>query len=83
MKSVAVFFLCFMSLRAMTQENGITENESSKKEKKEIQPTWIFQSPRLINANTVQPLPKHVLEFKVVHNFGDLAGNRNFVEEKV
>jgi hypothetical protein len=75
MRSVAVFALCCIALQAMTQENGITKNDSSRTENKEIQPTWIFYSPRLINANTVQPLPRHVLEFKVVHNFGDLAGS--------
>jgi hypothetical protein len=74
MRYVAVLILCCVALQAVAQENGNLETESSAQKKKEIQPTWIFQSPRLINANTVQTLPKHVLEFKVVHNFGDAAG---------
>lgn len=36
---------------------------------------WIFSSPRLINANTVELLSKGILEFKVTHNFGDIAGD--------
>jgi hypothetical protein len=35
---------------------------------------WIFSSPKLINANTVEMTPKGILEFKVTHNFGDIAG---------
>ncbi len=44
-------------------------------EKKEVSYVWLFSSPRLINANTVELIPKHVLEFKVTHNFGDIAGD--------
>ena len=36
---------------------------------------WIFSSPKLINANTVEMTPKGILEFKVTHNFGDIAGD--------
>lgn len=36
---------------------------------------WIFSSPRLINANTVEMVPRGILEFKVTHNFGDIAGD--------
>lgn len=42
---------------------------------KEISYVWIFSSPKLINANTVEMTPRHVLEFKVTHNFGDIAGD--------
>ncbi|RYG52584.1 MAG: hypothetical protein EOO01_06325 [Chitinophagaceae bacterium] len=43
--------------------------------KKEVSYIWVFSSPRLINANTVELVPKHVLEFKVTHNFGDIGGS--------
>ena len=36
--------------------------------------TKVFYSQKLINANTVEVLRKGILEFKVVHNFGDIAG---------
>ena len=41
---------------------------------KEPDYVWIFSSPKLINANTVEMTPKGILEFKVTHNFGDIAG---------
>ncbi|HRI23722.1 MAG TPA: DUF5777 family beta-barrel protein [Ferruginibacter sp.] len=34
----------------------------------------VFMSHRLINANTTEMLTKGHLEFKVVHNFGDIGG---------
>lgn len=34
----------------------------------------VFQYHRLINANTTEIIPRGRLEFKVVHNFGDIAG---------
>lgn len=42
---------------------------------KEVSYIWVFSAPKLINANTVEMIPKHVLEFKVTHNFGDIAGD--------
>ncbi len=36
--------------------------------------TPVFYSQKLINSNTVEVLHKGLLEFKVVHNFGDAAG---------
>ncbi|MGC4100695.1 DUF5777 family beta-barrel protein [Ferruginibacter sp.] len=38
-------------------------------------PTKVFYSQKLINANTVEVLHKGILEFKVVHNFGDASGS--------
>jgi len=37
-------------------------------------PVAVFLSQRLINANTTEMLKKGHLEFKVVHNFGDIGG---------
>ncbi|MBL7703107.1 MAG: hypothetical protein JNM14_12715 [Ferruginibacter sp.] len=37
-------------------------------------PVKVFMAQRLINANTVEMLQKGHLEFKVVHNFGDIGG---------
>jgi hypothetical protein len=41
--------------------------------------TPVFYSQKLINANTVEVLHKGILEFKVVHNFGDAAGTNGGV----
>lgn len=37
-------------------------------------PVWVFASPKLINARTVELVPKGTLEFSVTHNFGDIGG---------
>ena len=42
---------------------------------------WIFSSPKLINANTVEVLPPGILEFKVTHNFGDIAGDDGGIDK--
>ena len=39
-------------------------------------PWKIFQSDRLINANTTESVGKGKMEFKVTHNFEDIAGSR-------
>ncbi len=36
----------------------------------------IFTSQKLINANTVEVMHKGAMEFKVIHNFYDIAGSR-------
>ncbi|MCW3116499.1 MAG: hypothetical protein JWM28_581 [Chitinophagaceae bacterium] len=35
----------------------------------------VFHSQKLINANTVEVLPKGIMEFRVAHAFGDIAGH--------
>jgi len=35
----------------------------------------VFFSQKLINANTVEVLPKGIMEFRVSHAFGDIAGH--------
>ncbi len=44
------------------------------------QPTKVFYSQRLINANTVEVLSKGIMEFKVIHNFGDIAGDAGGIQ---
>jgi hypothetical protein len=41
----------------------------------EQQALKVFYGQRLINANTVEVLRKGVMEFRVAHNFSDIAGN--------
>lgn len=41
----------------------------------EKKPVEIFVSQKVINANTTQTVPKGKTEFKVTHNFGDIAGD--------
>ncbi len=43
-------------------------------------PTKIFYSQKLINSNTVEMLKKGHMEFRVLHNFGDVAGVRGGIK---
>lgn len=38
-------------------------------------PVEIFSSQKVINANSTEVVPKGKMEFKVMHNFGDIAGS--------
>ena len=62
--------LLILSLQAASQDTTSTPQKNTKPDY-----IWIFSSPRLINANTVELLSKGILEFKVTHNFGDIAGD--------
>ena len=62
--------LLLLSLQAASQDTTSTPQKNTKPDY-----IWIFSSPRLINANTVELLSKGILEFKVTHNFGDIAGD--------
>ena len=62
--------LLILSLQAASQDTTSTPQKNT-----EPDYIWIFSSPRLINANTVELLSKGILEFKVTHNFGDIAGD--------
>lgn len=41
----------------------------------EKKPVEIFNSQKVINANTTETVGKGKMEFKVTHNFGDIAGD--------
>ena len=45
------------------------------------EPIWVFSSPRLINAATVEMIPAGILEFRVTHNFGDIAGDNGGIRQ--
>lgn len=72
MRKVGSFLLLLTGLTAISQD---TLNKGTSKQNKEPDYIWVFSSPRLINANTVEMIPAGILEFKVTHNFGDIAGS--------
>jgi len=49
-------------------------NDGPKADENSKTPVVIFQSQKLINSNTVEMLKKGHMEFRVLHNFGDIAG---------
>jgi len=72
MRRIAGFLFLLIGFNSLSQD---TISTVAPKENKEPDYIWIFSSPKLINANTVELLPKGILEFKVTHNFGDIAGD--------
>lgn len=80
MRSCFIFLLMVMHGGALAQTdssaNTLLKELENKPAAAEIKiPSKIFLSQRLINANTVEVLPKGRLEFRVVHLFGDMAGD--------
>ena len=68
---VLITFVC--SLKLSAQDDSTVVNISNEMDQKK-EATKVFYDQRLINANTVEVLRKGVMEFKVTHNFGDIAG---------
>ena len=80
MRTLLFFFCMLINFELMAQvvdsSSNTLMNELDKKAASPAakQPVKVFYSQRLINANTVEVLKKGHLEFKVIHNFGDIAG---------
>jgi hypothetical protein len=73
MKKLSFSILLFISLHSLAQnDSSIVMTETVNTEQK--LPVKVFYAQKLINANTVEMLKKGHLEFKVLHNFGDIAG---------
>lgn len=80
MKYFTLFIFCFYTLNSFSQDSTIIDITSELNDRisnnEESKPAYkVFYSQKLINANTVEVLKKGVLDFKVTHNFGDLAGS--------
>ena len=77
MYKIAGLLVILIGLKGLSQDTVIVENKITSTQQKDSGPDyiWIFSSPRLINANTVELLSPGILEFKVTHNFGDIAGS--------
>lgn len=67
MKRFFTLTCILLSLQIIAQDSTI-----NKVEKK---PVKIFDSEKLINANTTETVGNGKMEFKVTHNFGDIAGS--------
>lgn len=74
MRKLLLLACTFSLLQSKAQnDTSIVMNESENTATK--LPVKIFYSQKLINANTVEMLKRGHLEFKVLHNFGDIAGS--------
>jgi len=79
MRKLFFTFYILTGFSAMAQVDSTTNNLLNELEDKNAasqgkMPVKVFMAQRLINANTVEMLQKGHFEFKVVHNFGDIAG---------
>jgi len=69
MKMVSSLLLLFViCIPGVAQEGAGKKTMSSK-------PAEIFSTQKVINANSTEVVPKGKMEFKVMHNFGDIAGS--------
>jgi len=68
------FFCLLASLHTFAQNDTSSILTETKNTTVKL-PVKIFNAQRLINANTVEMLKKGHMEFKVLHNFGDIAGH--------
>lgn len=85
MRKFLFFFLMLLSFGAIAQvdssSNKLMNELDNKTATPQVKvPVKVFLSQRLINANTVEVLPKGYMEFKVVHNFGDIGGKFGGIE---
>jgi hypothetical protein len=80
MKGKLLLFFCLISSFCFSQDTKVDSaalaNNELAANKREGIPTKVFYSQRLINANTVEILPKGILAFRVVHNFNDAATSK-------
>lgn len=77
MHKIAGLLLLLSTLRVSSQDTIVNSNSTTPPQPDYI---WIFSSSRLINANTVELVPRGILEFKVTHNFGDIAGDQGGIK---
>jgi len=77
MQKFVLLFSILISCRLFAQEDSTVTKLMNSMDEKQASgtATKVFYSQKLINANTVEVLHKGILEFKVVHNFGDIAGS--------
>ena len=76
MRIVIALAFCSLALPGISQDSTSTGGVTTTSLPNETHyPTWIFQAPRVINANSVQLIPKGNLEFGITHTFGDAAGD--------
>lgn len=53
----------------------LTSSVFSQETEEDVEPIETFQSTRIINGHSIEQLGKGVLEFRVEHRFGDIAGS--------
>ncbi|HKB42778.1 MAG TPA: DUF5777 family beta-barrel protein [Chitinophagaceae bacterium] len=81
MKNVFLLMGLLISMQILAQDstmNNLTQDMD--KVNKEKMPVKIFNSEKVINANTTEVVGKGKMDFKVTHNFSDVAGHEGGVK---
>ena len=73
MKIISICAVSLIFLQSYSQEEIVTESIEEDYNYEMIEPT--FHSTRVINGHSVESLGKGVLEFRIEHRFGDIAGD--------
>lgn len=77
MKRIFAITGLFISLQTFAQDttmNNLTKDMENKIKSNEKPPVKIFNSSRAINNNTTEVVSKGKMDFRVTHNFSDIAG---------
>ncbi len=74
MKKIILVALLATTIQAVAQDTAMTVSDIEKK------PVQIFSSDRAVNANTNETTGKGKMAFKVMHNFGDIAGDNGGIQ---
>ena len=69
-------FTLLIPIVTVAQEDTLIEEEEAEiyDEPVYIEPLRAYESTRIISGHSVEMLPKKILEFRIEHRFGDLAG---------
>lgn len=83
-KNIFLLFLLLPLLGAAqdqdTSNHAIKTKPARPRYSEQLDEEKVFYSQKLINANTVEVLPKGVLEFRITHDFGDIGGSNGGVK---
>ncbi|HEX7902299.1 MAG TPA: DUF5777 family beta-barrel protein [Chitinophagaceae bacterium] len=72
MKKIVLCLCMIRGIAVAAQQDSLFNSPEKAEEKK---PVTIFNSQKAINANTTEMVGKGKMEFKVMHNFGDIGGD--------
>jgi hypothetical protein len=80
-----VFFLCLfiapiLSFAQTDSVVALKKDDRKYTHKEELPETKVFYSQKIINSNSVEVLKKGILEFRVSHSFGDIAGDNGGIK---
>lgn len=70
-------FICFSQKDSVV---ALDKNDIKPGQRNEPEDLKVFYSQKIINSNSVEVLKKGVLEFRVSHSFGDIAGDNGGIK---